>query len=589
MADRFYVTTPIYYINDVPHIGSAYTTIIADILAIWHRMNKEDVFFLTGLDENSIKTVRAAEKANIKDVGAYANNMADKWKAAWKTMGFTNNDFIRTTEERHKKNVLDFFKRVNAKGDIYKGTYEGLYCDACEEFKLERECPDDLCPTHKTQLKRIKEDNYYFKLSKYRDAILKHIEDHPDFIKPASRRNEIISFLKQGLLDTSISRPNLKWGIEFPLDKSHRFWVWFDALINYLSPKGYWPAQAQLMAKDIARFHCITWVGMLMSAEYEIPETMFVHGFLTVNGRKISKSLGNAIDPVALANKYSVDALRYYVIRDISVGDDGDFSEKALLERLNNELMANYSNLFYRVTSFIEKNFGGAVPEKGEYGSIENALLEKAGNAVQNYERHMKNLELTHALAITVDLTAEVNKYIQTKEPWKTIKTDRNAAAMSLNLATNMLRTITLLYYPFMPNRCGEALKALGIKPQWWNVERPIIPAGHKITPIMLFKKMTGPLTSVQQAAAANPATEIKGKEKEIRPTGEVTESEEMKENTDENSNKTAFSEIFVSAGAEVPKQITMEGNKEKGMPATKKKSDQDSGEDASNGNESAK
>ena len=592
MADKFYVTTPIYYINDTPHLGSAYTTIIADILAIWHRMNKDDVFFLTGLDENSIKTVQAAEKAGMKDVRIYADEMAGKWQSAWKVLNFTNNDFIRTTDERHKKNVLEFFKKVNAKGDIYKGVYEGLYCDQCEEFKLERECPGGMCPTHMKPLKRIKEENYYFKLSNYRDRILKHIKDNPDFIKPASRRNEIISFLNQGLIDTSISRPHLKWGIEFPLDRSHRFWVWFDALINYLMPKGYWPAQLQLMGKDIARFHCITWVGMLMSAEQEIPKTMYAHGFITANGQKMSKSLGNAIDPVALANKYPVDALRYYVIRDISIGEDGNFSEKALQERLNNEIVANYSNLFYRVTSFIEKNFGGMMPEKGEYGPTENALLEKAADAVRTYEHHIRNIELTRALAVTVDLTTEVNKYIQAREPWKAIKTDQKAAATSLNLAANMLRTVTLMYYPFMPNRCGEGLKALGVKPQWWNVDKPIIPAGHKIGPIMLFKKTAEPLTAVQSAAAKTaPQTiagiaaggtiaageESKREEKGIvksiplppKPeeiSKELAEEIEEMEGVEEGvrkGKKTAFSEVFISGGADIPKQITMEKKRE--------------------------
>jgi len=314
---------------------------------------------------------------------------------------------------------------------------------------------------------------------------------------------------------------------------------------------------------------------------------MYVHGFFTVNGQRMGKSLGNTIDPVALANKYSIDAVRYYVIRDISIGGDGDFSEKSLQERLNNEIMANYSNLFYRVTSFIEKNFGGMMPEKGEYGPAENALLEKASNAIQTYERHLKNIELTQALAVTVDLTTEVNKYIQTKEPWKVIKTDQKAAATSLNLAANLLRTVTLMYYPFMPNRCGEGLKALGVKPQWWNVEKPIIPAGHKIGAIMLFKKTAEPLTTIQSEvqkptpqAMTNAVTAVAAAKEEpkqeekviVKPiplltkpkdigkeiSEDIEEMEEVEEKI-KNRKKTAFSEVFPSAGADIPKQITME------------------------------
>ena len=486
---KFYVTTPIYYINDVPHLGSAYATTIADILAIWHRMRGEDTFFLTGLDENSIKTSQAAEAAGEKDISKYSDNMATKWKQVWKGLGITNDDFIRTTEERHKKNVLSFFDKVNKKGDIFKGSYEGLYCDACEEFKLERDVIDGKCPIHQKPLQKLKEDNYFFKLSKYQDQILKHIEENKDFIRPESKKHEIINFIKEGLRDTSISRPNLKWGIDFPLDNKHKFWVWFDALINYLSPEKYWPADLHIVGKDIARFHCITWIGMLMSAGYPLPKSIFVHGFFTINGQKISKSLGNAIDPVQLSSKYGIDAIRYYMFREISLGSDGDFSEKSLKDRINNEIVANYSNLFYRVTSFLDKNFDSKVPQ-ALITEKDTAILSLADLAVNNYENDMQNFELTSALNRVVDLTSEVNRYFQSEEPWKTIKEDKQKAATTLNVSVNLLRTLSLLYYPFMPNRVGAALANLGINSEWKEVAKPILSAGQNIKAEMLFKKI---------------------------------------------------------------------------------------------------
>ena len=486
---KFYVTTPIYYINDVPHLGSAYATTIADILAIWHRMRGEDTFFLTGLDENSIKTSQAAEAAGEKDISKYSDNMATKWKQVWKGLGITNDDFIRTTEERHKKNVLSFFDKVNKKGDIFKGSYEGLYCDACEEFKLERDVIDGKCPIHQKPLQKLKEDNYFFKLSKYQDQILKHIEENKDFIRPESKKHEIINFIKEGLRDTSISRPNLKWGIDFPLDNKHKFWVWFDALINYLSPEKYWPADLHIVGKDIARFHCITWIGMLMSAGYPLPKSIFFHGFFTINGQKISKSLGNAIDPVQLSSKYGIDAIRYYMFREISLGSDGDFSEKSLKDRINNEIVANYSNLFYRVTSFLDKNFDSKVPQ-AMITEKDTAILSLADLAVNNYENDMQNFELTSALNRVVDLTSEVNRYFQSEEPWKTIKEDKQKAATTLNVSVNLLRTLSLLYYPFMPNRVGAALANLGINSEWKEVAKPILSAGQNIKAEMLFKKI---------------------------------------------------------------------------------------------------
>ncbi|MBI4019893.1 MAG: methionine--tRNA ligase, partial [Candidatus Aenigmarchaeota archaeon] len=339
---EFFVTTPIYYINDVPHIGHAYTTIAADILARWERLKGSDVFFLTGTDENSVKTVQAARKAGEKDIGKYTDRMAARWQETWRKLGISNDDFIRTTEERHKKFVAEFFNKINKSGDLYKGKYEGLYCEGCEAFYTEKDLVKGRCPVHKTEPKKLIEENYFFRLSKYQEKLIEHIEKNPGFVQPESRRNEVLSFVKEGLRDVSVSRPGQEWGIEFPLDKSHRFWVWAEALLNYISadPKR-WAADMLLIGKDIIRFHCMVFPALLWSAGYPLPKSIFVHGYFTVDGEKMSKSLGNVVDPVKISEKYSRDALRYYLMREIPFGEDGDFSEKILIERINGERVSD--------------------------------------------------------------------------------------------------------------------------------------------------------------------------------------------------------------------------------------------------------
>ena len=281
---KFYITTPIYYVNDQPHIGHAYTTVIADIIARWHRFKGENVFFLTGLDENSQKTVQASIKLGFKDPQKLADYMAEKWLNAWKILNISNDDFIRTTEERHKKLVLEFIEKVSKKKDIYKGNYSGLYCEGCEAFVNEDDLTQEgLCHLHLIKPKEINEENYFFRLSKYQDKLLKYLEENKDFLKPDSRRNEVLHFINMGLKDISISRQSLVWGIPFPKDPQQRVYVWFDALTNYLHPKQYWPADLHLMAKDIIRFHAIIWPAMLLSAEYKLPKKVFAHGFFTVN------------------------------------------------------------------------------------------------------------------------------------------------------------------------------------------------------------------------------------------------------------------------------------------------------------------
>ncbi|MDD5651117.1 MAG: methionine--tRNA ligase [Candidatus Nanoarchaeia archaeon] len=484
---KFYITTPIYYVNDIASIGHAYTTFAGDTIARWHRMKGEDVFFLTGLDENSQKTVKAAEKAGIKDLKEYTNQMALKWITTWKNLNISNDGFIRTTENKHKKLVKEFFMKVYEKGDIYKGKYEGLYCEGCECFYTESDLVNGKCPFHKTEPKLISEENYFFKLTKYSNKILEYIEKNPNFILPNSRKNEVVEFIKMGLKDISISRPNVDWGIPLPIDKNHHFWVWFDALPNYITgaPK-YWPANCHLLAKDILRFHCVIWPAMLMSAGYELPKQLFVHGFLTINGQKMSKSLGNAIDPNSLAEKYSADTLRYYLLRSIPFGDDGDFSEEALINRNNSELADALGNLLNRVISMCEKYTDSKIPKGKEDKNLSSKLdFKKIDSYIENYELHNALNEIWHFID-------ECNKYVNEKEPWNLAKNNKQEELQSVlfNLAEG-LRIISQLVYPFIPETSLKIEEQLGFKHRdefdlkWGNAKSKSIKKGET-----LFKKI---------------------------------------------------------------------------------------------------
>ncbi len=489
--EKVLITTPIYYINDAPHIGHTYTTIAADILARWHRLRGDDVFFLTGLDENSVKTVQAARELGIKDIQKYADSMAKKWKKVWNILNISNDDFIRTTEERHKENVKRFFTLVYEKGDIYKGKYEGLYCEGCEAFITESDLVNGKCALHQKVPKIIKEENYFFKLSKYQDQLLRHIEENPDFIQPESRRSEVISFIKDGLRDVSISRPNIEWGIELPIDMKHRFWVWFDALVNYLVNEKYWPANVHLIAKDILRFHAIIWPGMLLSADYELPKTIFAHGFLTISGQKISKSLGNIIDPLYLAEKYSVDALRYFLFRETPFGQDGDFSETALKARLNNELVANIGNFIHRTLTFIWSRFDAKIPEAEGYDELDKGFEERIRTVAQDVAKELEKIRLDKGLEKILEFSGFCNRYFQQKQPWA----KRENAKTCLYLCANAVRILAVLLEPYLPSSAEELWRQLNLKnsvhgQSWSSALELTIRSGHRINrPRPLFRK----------------------------------------------------------------------------------------------------
>lgn len=512
---KFYVTTPIYYINDVPHIGHAYTTIVADVLARWHRLGGDDVFFLTGLDENSVKTVQAAKERGFEDVQKYADEMAENWKKVWKALYISNDGFIRTTEDRHKKTVKDFFTKIYEKGDIYRGKYEGRYCEGCEAFLTESDLVDGKCPLHKKVPKLVKEENYFFKLSKYQDKILKYVEG-PDVIQPSSRRSETISFVKGGLRDTSISRPNAGWGIQVPVDPKSVLWVWFDALLNYISgAEKYWPADLHIVGKDILRFHCTLWPGMLLSAGYKLPKKFLVHGFLTVDGQKISKSLGNVIDPVYLAEKYSSDAVRYFLIRDIPIGEDGDFSEKVLITRLNDELADIVGNLVHRVLSFIYSKFNGEVPKPGELNRQDREALQLIESATSAVGKHIEEFNLGAGLREIVKLAKFGNKYFNDSEPWRSIKDDPKRCATTLYVCAQLVRSLAIMLDPYLPSTGEKLWKSLNLpgsvhEQRWDSAAEPGLKPGHKIgKPEPLFEKLSNEAISKKSGGSKNPQTSV--------------------------------------------------------------------------------
>ncbi len=472
---NYYITTPIYYVNDVASIGHAYTTIAADVLARWHRLKGDRTFFLTGLDENSKKTTDAALKAGLSDAQRYTDDMAATWMATWKRLNISHDRFLRTTEETHKKKVQEVLQKIYDAGDIYKAQYHGLYCDGCENFMTEGELVEGKCPLHKKEPTTISEENYFFRLTKYADRILEHIAKNPRFILPLFRKNEMVSFIKEGLKDVSFSRQNLDWGIPLPWDPTQKTWVWADALINYLTGAegGWWPADAHLLAKDILRFHCVIWPAMLLSAGYELPKQIVVHGFLTVNGEKMSKSIGNAIDPLHLADTYGVDTLRYFLLREIPFGQDGDFNEPALIARLNNELANELGNLVSRTLAMVDKYFEGVVPEGEVEGElIEQLHVEKIEKALQNYEFHV-------ALSEIWTFVHAVNKYINDYKPWE----HEARRADVLYNALEAIKVIAIMIWPFMPTTAEKIFASLGLpRLSWKDVEFGTLEPGTPIS-----------------------------------------------------------------------------------------------------------
>jgi methionyl-tRNA synthetase len=465
---RFYLTTAIDYVNNRPHLGTAYEKITADVIARYHRLIGDDVRFVMGNDEHSQNVFKRAREQNM-DPLAYCDQMEGEFRKAWSHLNISFDDFIRTTEPRHKVAVQAMVQKSFDNGDIYEGVYEGWYCVSCEEFKPEKSLVDGLCPIHKSKPDWIKETNYFFKLSKYRDALLAHYAAHPEFAAPDTRRNEMLRLLEGGLDDISVSRAGQSWGIPLPFEPKSVVYVWYDALINYAAAVGYgaadgqfdtwWPAALHLIGKDIARFHYVVWPAMLMSVGAPLPTQVFGHGFITINGQKMSKSLGTMIDPIEAADRLGVDPLRLYLSKEIVFGGDGDFSFDRFEEKYNADLANNLGNLVSRVTSMVQRYRQGALVATHAPGD----LADRAAECVARYRASMDALQLETGIAEVFRLTDATNEYIASRQPWTLAKRGDDAAldAVLWN-ATEAVRLIAVLLSPVMPASCEEILDRVG-------------------------------------------------------------------------------------------------------------------------------
>ena len=574
MAEKFYITTPIYYPSDKLHIGHSYCTVATDTMARYKRLRGYDVKFLTGTDEHGQKIERIAEKQGVTPK-QYVDKIVAGVKDLWKELDISYDQFIRTTDDYHVKTVQKIFKQLYDQGDIYKSEYEGWYCTPCESFYTDVQLVDGKCPDCGREVEKLKEESYFFRLSKYQDRLIKYIEEHPEFIQPQTRQNEMINnFLKPGLEDLCVSRTTFNWGIPVTFDDKHIVYVWVDALSNYITALGYgtdddsqfkkyWPADIHVVGKEIVRFHTIIWPAMLMALNLPLPKQVFGHGWLIIDGGKMSKSKGNVVDPKVLVDRYGVDSIRYFLLREIAFGQDGNFTNEALIQRINSDLANDLGNLVSRTVGMIDKYFGGKLPAEKEATEFDASLKETAAAVTAKTDELLDKMLFSDALAEIWTLIRRANKYVDETQPWILAKDEAQKAKLAgalYNLAES-IRVVSVLIQPFMPNTpkliweqlgiSDDSLKAWDSAKAWGSLPAEVtITKGNVIFPRIDMKKELAELEAAMKEAQA---ASVANQEKKAEEEKEQEEKEAVPEITIDDFDKIKLKVGTVIASEKMP------------------------------------